>query len=111
MEKNARRVIQQGLPDRAKELRELTESFEADRKKVLSTDSPASRDIDAQLQPELELLHAALPPRQPRPPPPLSAGGTRDDAPHDNPDDLPDPKPKPPRKKRKTKNVSVCSIL
>ncbi|KAJ7735449.1 hypothetical protein B0H14DRAFT_2994903 [Mycena olivaceomarginata] len=80
MEENARRVLQQGLPDRAKELRELTESFEADRKKVLSTDSPASRDIEAQLQPELELLHAALPPRQPRPPPPLSAGGTPDDA-------------------------------
>ncbi|KAJ7349448.1 hypothetical protein DFH08DRAFT_1079735 [Mycena albidolilacea] len=79
IDENARRVLQQGLPDRAKHLRELTESFEADRKKVLSTDSPASRDIEAQLQPELELLHAALPPRLPRPPPPLSAGGAPDD--------------------------------
>ncbi|KAJ7667230.1 hypothetical protein B0H14DRAFT_3074024 [Mycena olivaceomarginata] len=72
---NTRRVLQQTLLDRAKQLRELTQSFEADRKK-----SPA------QLQPELELLHAALPPRQPRPPPPLSAGGTPDDVPNDTPD-------------------------
>jgi hypothetical protein len=92
--------MQQGLPDRAKELRELTESFEADRKKALSTDSPALRDIEAQLEPELELLHAALLPRQPQPPPPLSAGGAPDNVPNDIPD-LPDPKPKPPPKKKK----------
>ncbi|KAJ7796371.1 hypothetical protein B0H14DRAFT_2915560 [Mycena olivaceomarginata] len=109
MEENARRLLQQQLLDRAKQLRQLTQSFEADRKKALSTDSPASRDIEAQLQPELELLHEALPPRQPRPPPSLLAGGARDDAPHDNPDDLPDPKPKPPRKKRKTKNADACA--
>jgi hypothetical protein len=65
MEETARRVLQQGLPDRTKELRKLTQSFEADHKKALSTDSPASRDIEAQLEPELELLHAALLPRQP----------------------------------------------
>jgi hypothetical protein len=100
---NARRVLQQGLADRAKNLRELTEAFEADRKKALSTDSPASRDVEAQLQPELDLLHAALSPRLPRPPPSLSAGAPE-------PDDI-DPKPKPPKKKRKTKNVSACSIL
>jgi hypothetical protein len=99
---NACRVLQQGLPDRAKNLCELTESFEADSKKVLSTDSPASHDIEAQLQPELELLHAAILPRQPRPPPPLSAGGAPDDVPNDTPD-VPDPKPKPPKKKERRK--------
>ncbi|KAJ7680082.1 hypothetical protein B0H14DRAFT_3679461 [Mycena olivaceomarginata] len=51
-------VLQQGLANRARNLRELTEA------KALSTDSPASRDVDAQLQPELELLHAALSPRR-----------------------------------------------
>ncbi|KAJ7705661.1 hypothetical protein B0H14DRAFT_3027330 [Mycena olivaceomarginata] len=70
--------------------------------------SPASHDIEAQLEPELELLHAALPPCQPRPPPPLSAGGAPDDVPNDTPN-LPDPKPKPPRKKRKTKNADACA--
>jgi hypothetical protein len=59
MDENARRALQQALPGRAKQIRELLESFEVDRKKALSTDSPASRDVETQLQAEIELLHAA----------------------------------------------------
>ncbi|KAJ7482501.1 hypothetical protein FB451DRAFT_1364545 [Mycena latifolia] len=57
-----RRLLQQGLAARLEQLRRDVQSMNNDLITALTSDSPTTVQLTAQLQPQIELLHEAFPP-------------------------------------------------